>query len=191
MNKNIFFETIKCEDYEVFNLNFHEDRVAKTIAKNLNLQDYIYPPSNELLRCKVVYDESSILSVDFFPYKKREINTFKIIEVDELEYSKKYFDRTELEQLFDKRESCNEIIIIINGLVTDTSIANIAIFDGDNWVTPKKPLLAGTTRARLLKNAELIEKDITLEMLLNSKKLALMNAMIDFDIIENYSFTYK
>lgn len=191
MNKNIFFETIKCEDYEVFNLNFHEDRVAKTIAKNLNLQDYIYPPSNELLRCKVVYDESSILSVDFFPYKKREINTFKIIEVDELEYSKKYFDRTELEQLFDKRESCDEIIIIINGLVTDTSIANIAIFDGDNWITPKKPLLVGTTRARLLKNAELIEKDITLEMLLNSKKLALMNAMIDFDIIENYSFTYK
>ncbi len=191
MNKNIFFETIKCEDYEVFNLNFHEDRVAKTIAKNLNLQDYIYPPSNELLRCKVVYDESSILSVDFFPYKKREINTFKIIEVDELEYSKKYFDRTELEQLFDKRESCDEIIIIINGLVTDTSIANIAIFDGDNWITPKKPLLVGTTRTRLLKNAELIEKDITLEMLLNSKKLALMNAMIDFDIIENYSFTYK
>lgn len=191
MNKNIFFETIKCEDYEVFNLNFHEDRVAKTIAKNLNLQDYIYPHSNELLRCKVVYDESSILSVDFFPYKKREINTFKIIEVDELEYSKKYFDRTELEQLFDKRESCDEIIIIINGLVTDTSIANIAIFDGDNWITPKKPLLVGTTRARLLKNAELIEKDITFEMLLNSKKLALMNAMIDFDIIENYSFTYK
>ncbi len=191
MNKNIFFETIKCEDYEVFNLNFHEDRVAKTIAKNLNLQDYIYPPSNELLRCKVVYDESSILSVDFFPYKKREINTFKIIEVDELEYSKKYFDRTELEQLFDKRESCDEIIIIINGLVTDTSIANIAIFDGDNWITPKKPLLVGTTRTRLLKNAELIEKDITLEMLLNSKKLALMNATIDFDIIENYSFTYK
>lgn len=191
MNKNIFFETIKCEDYEVFNLTFHEDRVAKTIAKNLNLQDYIYPPSNELLRCKVVYDESSILSVDFFPYKKREINTFRIIEVAELEYSKKYFDRRELELLFNKRESCDEIIIIKNGLVTDTSIANIAIFDGDNWITPKKPLLAGTTRARLLKNAELIEKDITLEMLLNSKKLALMNAMIDFDEIQNYSFSYK
>ncbi|AXH11300.1 aminotransferase class IV family protein [Halarcobacter bivalviorum] len=191
MNKNIFFETIKCDDYEVFNLTFHEDRVAKTIAKNLNLQDYIYPPSNELSRCKVVYDESSILSVDFFPYKKREINTFRIIEVAELEYSKKYFDRTELELLFNKRESCDEIIIIKNGLVTDTSIANIAIFDGDNWITPKKPLLAGTTRARLLKNAELIEKDITLEMLLNSKKLALMNAMIDFDEIQNYSFSYK
>ncbi len=65
-----YFETIKCEDYEIFNLEYHEKRVAKAIAMNLNLQDYIYPISNELLRCKLIYDDSGILNVEYFPYKK-------------------------------------------------------------------------------------------------------------------------
>jgi 4-amino-4-deoxychorismate lyase len=33
----------------------------------------------------------------------------------------------------------------------------------------------------------LIEKDITVEMLKEATKIALMNAMIDFDIKEDYS----
>ncbi|NVJ53882.1 MAG: aminotransferase class IV [Campylobacteraceae bacterium] len=184
-----YFETIKCEDYEVFNLEYHEKRVAKTVSLNLNLQEYLYAPSKDLYRCKVVYDENSILSVDFFAYKKREIKSFKIIEDDRIEYSKKYLNRSSLDNLYEKREACDEIIIIKNGLVTDTSIANIAIFDGTNWLTPKQPLLEGTTRARLLKEGSLVEKDIDLQMLKSCEKLALMNAMIDFDIIKDYSFS--
>jgi 4-amino-4-deoxychorismate lyase len=79
-------------------------------------------------------------------------------------------------------------MIFKNGFLTDTSIANIAIFDGDNWLTPKKPLLEGTTRNRLLENKDIIESNIDLNMLKNAKKIALMNAMIDFDILEDYSF---
>lgn len=188
MKENIFFETIKCEDYEVFNLEYHEKRVAKTVALNLNLQEYIYASSKDLLRCKVIYDENTVLSVEFFPYKKREIKSFKIVFDDNIDYSKKYLDRCSIDSLYEKRGSCDEVIIIKNGLVRDTSIANIAIFDGDNWLTPKVPLLEGTTRARLLKQGELIEKDIDLNMLKSCKKLALMNAMIGFDEIEDYSF---
>ena len=29
----MYFETIKCEDFEVFNLDFHNKRVARTIEK--------------------------------------------------------------------------------------------------------------------------------------------------------------
>jgi 4-amino-4-deoxychorismate lyase len=181
-----YFETIKCDDFEVFNLAYHEKRIANTIGMNLNLQEYIYPPTNKLLRCKLIYDENSILSVEYFPYKKREINSFLIVYSD-IEYSKKYLDRKSIDRLFEKKEA-DEIIIIKNGLVTDTSIANIAIFDGTNWLTPKTPLLYGTTRARLLDANDLIEKDITVEMLKNAKKIALMNAMIGFDILEDYSF---
>lgn len=183
-----YFETIKCDDYEIFNLEYHEKRVAKTIAMNLNLQDYIYPISNELLRCKVIYDESGVLNVEYFPYKKREINSFKIIYDDEIEYSKKYLNRDSLDKLYEQKEDADEIIIIKDGLVTDTSIANIAIFDGSNWVTPKKPLLEGTTRNRLLEEKYIYEKDISVEMLKGAKKIALMNAMIDFDILEEFTF---
>ena len=37
MKEEIFFETIKCEDYEIFNLEYHQKRVAKTIGVNINL----------------------------------------------------------------------------------------------------------------------------------------------------------
>jgi len=182
-----YFETIKCEDEEVFNLDFHNKRVANTIGLNLNLQEYIYPMSEELLRCKVIYTKEGIEDVQYFKYKKREIKSFKLIFDDEIDYSKKYLDRTSLDNLFNQKEDADEIIIIKNNLLTDTSIANIAIFDGSNWITPKTPLLYGTTRARLLENKMIFEKDITVDMLQGAKKIALMNAMIDFDILEDYS----
>lgn len=183
-----YFETIKCEDFEVFNLKYHDKRVSKTIALNLNLQEYIYPMSDELFRCKVIYSSEGIEDVQYFSYMKRKISTFKLIFDDKIDYSKKYLDRTSLDNLFNQKEGADEIIIIKNGLVTDTTIANIAIFDGSNWITSKSPLLYGTTRARLLEEKRIFEKDITLSMLKEAKKIALMNAMIDFDILEDYSF---
>lgn len=188
MNKDVFFETIKCHDYEVFNLDFHNGRIANTIAMNINLQEYIYPMSHELLRCKVVYDQSGVLQVDYFPYKKRQIKSFKLVNSNSIDYSKKYLDRCELDELMKQKDNCDEIIIVKDGLISDTSIANIAIYLNNTWITPKKPLLMGTTRARLLKEGEIISKDISVEMLKKAEKIALMNAMIDFDILEDYSF---
>ncbi len=182
-----YFETIKCDDYEVFSLDYHEKRVAKSVALNLNLQDYVYPPSHELFRCKVIYSQDGIEDVQYFKYKKRDIKSFKIVVDDDIDYSKKSLNRECIDNLFEKKEQADEIIIVKNGVVTDTSIANIAIFDGTNWITSKSPLLEGTTRARLLENRIIFEKDITLDMLQNTKKIALMNAMIEFDVLEDYS----
>ena len=81
-----YFETIKCEDFEVFNLDYHQKRVANTIGLNINLQEYINPISEELLRCKLIYDENGVVDVLYFPYKKREIKSFKIIFDNEIEY---------------------------------------------------------------------------------------------------------
>lgn len=188
-----YFETIKCEDYEIYNLSYHQKRVSNTISMNLNLQDYIYPPTSQTIRCKLIYNQEGILDVHYFEYKKKEIKSFKIIYDNEIEYSKKYLNRNSLDKLFNQKKNkdgkiADEIIIVKNGFVTDTSIANIAIFNGQFWLTPKKPLLEGTTRARYLEKKEIFEEDITVEMLKKAKKIALMNAMIDFDIKEDYSF---
>ncbi|MEZ4694693.1 MAG: aminotransferase class IV, partial [Aliarcobacter sp.] len=144
--------------------------------------------SDELLRCKVIYDENEILDVQYFPYKKREIKSFKIIKYDEIDYSKKYLNRENLDNLFEKKEDCDEIIIVKNGIVTDTSIANIAVFYEGQWLTSKECLLKGTTRAKFLEEKKIVEKDISLDMLENASQIALMNAMIGFDILEDYSF---
>ncbi|KLD98971.1 aminotransferase class IV family protein [Aliarcobacter butzleri] len=181
-----YFETIKCEDFEVFNLDYHQKRVANTIGLNINLQEYINPISEELLRCKLIYDENGVVDVLYFPYKKREIKSFKIIFDNEIEYSKKYLNRVKLDELYEKRDDCDEVIIIKNEIVTDTTIANIAIFYKNSWITSKNCLLGGTTRARLLEEKKLLEKDITLDMLKNASKVALMNAMIGFDEIKDF-----
>ena len=82
---------------------------------------------------------------------------------------------------------CDEIIIVKNNLICDTSKANIAIFLNKEWLTPKIPLLKGTTMQRYINNGTLKQKDITVDMLKQSSKIALLNAMIDFDIINNFS----
>lgn len=184
-----YFETIKCDDYEIFNLDYHCNRIANTIALNINLSEYIYPPSNKLLKCKVIYDESGILDVQYDEYKKREIKSFKIIYDDNIDYSKKSLNRDNINNHFKQRENSDEIIIIKNNIVTDTSIANIAVLHEGTWITSKSYLLKGTTRSRYINSNELIEKDITLDMLKNAEKVALMNAMIDFDEISDYSLS--
>jgi len=181
-----YFETIRCEDFEVFYLEYHKKRVSDTIGLNLDLASYIYPPTNDLYRCKIIYDNSEILDVQYHLYKKRDIKSFKIVYDDNIVYNKKYLNRQNLDNLFDKKQECDEIIIIKNGLVTDTTIANIAIFYENRWITPKKPLLYGTTRARLLENEQIFQKDITLHMLKDAKQIALLNAMIGFDKLKEF-----
>ncbi|XPV69067.1 MAG: aminotransferase class IV family protein [Halarcobacter sp.] len=182
-----YFETIKCFDNEIFNLQYHNKRVANTIGLNLNLQEYIYPPSEKLYRCKLIYNEYEVLDVQYFEYKKREIKSFKLIFDDNIEYSKKYLNREDIDKAFGKKQNADEIIIVKNGLLTDTSIANIAIYDGTNWLTPTIPLLFGTTRERFIEEKKMIEKPITVQMLKSAKKIALLNAMIDFDILDEYT----
>ena len=141
-----------------------------------------------MLRCKVTYNDFEVINVEYFVYKKREINSFKLIFDNKISYSKKYLDRENLHNLFLQKEDSDGIIIVKNGIVTDTSIANIGIFYENLWITSTNCLLNGTTKARLIEEKKLIQKDITLEMLEKSTKIALMNAMIGFDEIGDYSF---
>lgn len=71
-----------------------------------------------------------------------------------------------------------------NGLLTDTSFTNVAVFDGERWLTPKHPLLLGTKRASLLERQVIKEADISVETLMNAQKVSLINAMIDLGEIE-------
>ncbi|MFZ9659762.1 MAG: aminotransferase class IV [Arcobacteraceae bacterium] len=183
---NIYFETIRCDDFEVFNLEYHKKRIAKTVGLNINLEEYIYPPSECLTKCKLQYDSNHIIQIDYSTYVKKQIRSFKVVFDDTIEYSKKYIDRHDIEKLYQKKDNCDEIIIVKNNLVTDTSIANIAILYKNRWITPKKPILHGTTRARYIDEELLVEEDIDIDMLLNANKIGLLNAMIDFDIIDNF-----
>jgi 4-amino-4-deoxychorismate lyase len=189
VSKN-YLETIKSLDGEIFNLLYHQRRYASVlkslgISEFKNLKEFLNPPASGLYRCRLSYDEQEI-NITYHKYKKRDVKSIKLVYDDEIDYSKKYSDRSELDNLFNKRENCDEILIVKNSLVTDTTIANVAFYNDGLWYTPKKPLLKGTTRARLLDAGKIMEKDIYVKDLKNYSKVALMNAMIDFDIITEY-----
>ena len=178
-----YFETIKCDDYEVFHLEYHKKRIARTIGLNIELQEYIYPPNEELLKCKVFYDKDGIVDISYSSYTPRDIKTFKLIVDDNIAYQYKSTNREVLNNLFVKKDDKDEIIIIKNGLITDTSIANIAILIDEVWYTPRLPLLHGTTKDRLIVEGKLKELDIDIDTFKKAKNIALMNAMIGFKII--------
>ena len=182
------FETIKIEDGKIFNLDWHNKRFNKTQKElfsntsSINLKEFISPPTSGLYRCKIIYTDNDIQSVEYFPYKAKKIKKLKVIE-SQLDYSYKYTNRSTFQELsLELAKDYAEIIIEKNGFLTDTSIANIAFSDGKTWFTPSTPLLKGTTRARLLNEGFLKLKNIKKENIKEYKYFALMNAMIGFRI---------
>ena len=185
-----FLETIKAVDGEIFNLKYHQERY-ESVLKSLdfdnfkNLKDYLKPPKNGIYRCRLVYS-LDVINVTYHKYKKREVKSLKLVHDDTIEYSKKSTLRDTIDKLFEKRVNCDDILIIKNSLVCDTSIANVAFYNLGKWYTPSKPLLKGTTRQRFLDNGKIIEKEIKIQDIKKYSKVALLNAMIDFDIIRQY-----
>jgi 4-amino-4-deoxychorismate lyase len=182
-----FLETIKALDGVCYHLEYHQKRLEGVLhslgsLKIHRLSSLLCPPKKGLFRCRILYDVEKI-EISYIPYIKREVKSLKVIDANEIEYANKYADRTALDKLFMKKEGCDDILIVQNGFVRDTSIANIAFFDGEQWFTPKEPLLLGTTRRRLLDESKIVESEIRVEDIKQFKKVALMNAMIDFDII--------
>jgi 4-amino-4-deoxychorismate lyase len=176
-----YLETIKALDGEIFNIDYHQKRYNGS----KNLKDFLHPPKDGLYKCSIVYDESDNIDVNYQQYTKREIHSLKLIDDDNISYDKKFANREDINNLFEKRDGCDDILIVKNSLITDTSIANIAFLKKGIWYTPKKPLLKGTTRARLLDEDFLKEVDIRVKDLKEFEKVALLNAMIGFDIISN------
>jgi 4-amino-4-deoxychorismate lyase len=98
-----------------------------------------------------------------------------------IEYSFKSENRQQLDAVFEKRNGCDDIIIIKNRFVTDSRAANILFFDGSDWVTPDTPLLEGVQREYLLSQKLIKMKRIKEGDIKSFQKIKLINAMIDFD----------
>ena len=185
----LLMETIKIEDGKVANLAYHQarfDRGRRDIfnsKERLKLSSFIKPPPKGLYRCRILYSHK-IESVEYIPYVPKEISILKIIP-STIEYSYKYANRDELNSLLQEQPDADEIIIEKEGYLTDTTISNIAFYNGKQWFTPEVPLLQGTMRAKLIDEGFLHTKKIKKEELDNYTHVALINAMIGFKILNN------
>lgn len=201
----LLFETIKIEKSRVINLRFHKWRIEFSLTdfgseikfdldKMIEAELAKFMSLNTLnlgiLKAKLIYNALGEFEFcEISPYTLRNFHSFKLINID-FSYGKKLIDRSSIDRVFAKRQNCDEILMIKDGLLTDTSIANIAIFDGSKWLTPKYPLLKGTTRQRLLECGLLEEASISVDMLKFERKFAVMNAVMGFREIDGVKFEY-
>ena len=192
-SSDLLLETIKCEDGEAHHLEYHQKRLDKSrrelfgLTDTLDLSSLIKAPDEKLYRCRVRYSHT-IESIEYIPYSPREIRRLKVVPAD-FTYAYKFADRNRLDSLLEENPEADDIIIEKEGLITDTTIANIALFDGRDWVTPRKPLLEGTMRAYLLEQGFLRPKDIPSTSLGKYEKVALMNAMLGFKLLSHITIS--
>jgi 4-amino-4-deoxychorismate lyase len=179
-----FIETVliteKIENIDLHNKRFNKTRYDFFKAKPADLKDFIKIKKNK--RVRITYGEK-IENIEYFELQKRDFKKFKIVCSD-IDYSYKYADRDRLNSL--KSPQTDEIIIIKNNLATDTTISNLAFFDGQKWLTPKTPLLKGTKRQELLEKKEIFPADITADDLGNFEKIAMINAVLGFFVINDF-----
>ena len=185
---SLLFETIRICNGEPFNLVLHEQRLNLSRRKlfgstgGISLARHIRIPDgcrSGAYRCRVIYEES-IISTEFMPYLPASVRTIKIVTADDIDYSLKYLDRTCLTGLID-RNAADDVLIVKNGRVTDTSYSNIVFTDGRQWLTPDTPLLRGTMREKLLLEGTIKEERITADDLNRFTHFRLINAMLEFN----------
>lgn len=181
-----FIETIRVEEGKIYNIDYHTKRFNRTRAffwkesLPLNLSNYISPQIQPgIQKCRIVY-RKEIEEITYAPYQMRKIDSLHPISSDTIDYTYKSTNREELNRLFAQRGLADDILIIKNGYITDTSIANVALYDGNTWFTPTTPLLRGTKRAELLDKQLIVEKDIPFAQLAEYSQIMLFNAMIDW-----------
>lgn len=192
---SLFFETLRIQSKKAANLHYHNLRLNRTIAAHfgtdpkIDLADYIATPEDDrLYRCRITYD-NRIREISLAPYTPRRYKRIRLLEAD-IDYPYKSADRDAIDTLFGMRNGCDDILIVRDGMLTDTSIANIALYDTTAWYTPKHPLLPGTMRAALLDTGMLREKVLTPDDLRKAAGFALLNAMTGFYQLKDITFRF-
>lgn len=185
-----FIETIRIEQGEAYRLSYHTDRINRTrkevfgISTPLSLAGYLSPAAyRERTKCRIEYAEE-ILKIEYLPYQLRPVHTLAWTVDEEINYTYKSSDRSSLTRLMARREAADDILIIRNGRITDTSICNVALWNGAEWITPEHPLLCGTHRAYLLQTGQILPGNIGRSDLRHYSRIRLFNAMIGFGEID-------
>lgn len=186
-------ESIKVLDNRIYNLSYHQQRVKESCYRLYgsnhdpinynNIKKAISKIEKGLHKLRIVYNENEY-EFSIKPYHLKPISTLKKVSISKLDYSLKFEERTQLNLLYQNRGKCDDILIIREGVVTDTYYANVAFLKNGNWFTPETPLLRGTQRQKLLDEEKLFTKSITAKEISSYSLCRLFNAMINFGEIE-------
>ena len=185
-----FIESILYQDGSYHNLGLHQLRLNKTFEQFLpDLPPHdlinILPKLNLEGKYKVrlVYDadeEDAHFDLEYAAYHPKKIESMQVMESDAFDYAFKYEDRTHINRLL-QQSTADDIIISINGAITDGSYFNLVFWNGEEWLTPSTPLLQGVRRQQLLDAGIIREAPINVEQLKDFEKVSIINAMLGLE----------
>lgn len=181
-------ETIAIQNGEIQNLYYHQQRYQQAMryltqsSHDFDLPYIEIPPEflTGLIRCRLNYNQENYY-YEFFPYQAREIKSYQCVVDDKIDYRYKYANRQALESLLAQKGESDDIIIIQQGKVTDSSIGNLLFLKQGQWFSPQTPLLAGTQRAKLLAEHQIQLIDIEYHQITQFERMMMVNALNPFD----------
>lgn len=185
-----FFESICIRDGMIRDPQAHLRRIGRTVVHFYgNFDACLFWPRFELTpfppegkyKWRLVYDRRGIFHAEIKPYTMRNIRMLRMVNGDDLDYSFKFLDRTRIDDLFALKGRADDILIVKNGYITDSSYANVILWDGLAWWTPDRPLLAGTQREKLLNEGLIRERPIPAADIRAYKKIKMINALISLE----------
>jgi 4-amino-4-deoxychorismate lyase len=182
-------ETIQIKNGIPQRMDYHNERMNRSrnelfcLLEEVYLEDFIQIPeafSRGLVKCRVVYGEQ-VEQVAFEIYEAKNHDSFFLVNSN-INYAHKYLERSAFNPLKSALPTSSEIIVVQNGLITDTSYSNLIFkdFNGD-WWTPESYLLAGTQRDYLLDEGVISETEIKPSDLSKYSHFMMINALLDFD----------
>lgn len=184
-----FIESIKVEDQKAYLIDLHQKRVNETFDHFGNGETSIdvekifrnlQHDEDGLYKLRISYDLERNFRTQMIPYAISEIDDFQLVENNDLDYSFKYEDRTAFEKMKAKART-EEIIVVQDGHITDTSFSNLLFLKGKEWFTPTTFLLNGVQRQHLLKTNRIQEAEITLQNIREYSHFQIINSLNDFD----------
>lgn len=184
----MFLETIHIQQGEVLNIAYHRKRMTETAAfagfTAPEIPDLTAlcpaPLRDKNVKCRIIYRDK-IESIDFEIYVPRQLSSLKLVTCNDIDYDYKYVDRQYLNELSAQKGNCDEILIVKNGYITDTSFSNVVFEKDGAFLTPDTYLLNGTKRQCLLENGIIAETKIRVEDISSYERVYLINAMLDIN----------
>ncbi len=183
------FESIRIEKGKAQLVEYHQERMERSLHAlgqqlEFSLKDGIQKQAfdtKKTYKLRLNYNKKDYC-IDIAEYKPRKIERLQIVEDNNIDYSLKYSNRKAIDKLMMKKGSADDIIIVKNKEITDTSYSNLIFFDGNKSYTPKNPLLKGVMRTYLLEKGIIQEKKIYPQDISAFDSFMLINAMLGFDI---------
>lgn len=182
---SLLIESIKLWNGRLCHLPYHEARANASRKELLGVnvpvnwaENIVIPEScrSGIYKCRVVFGQS-IEEVTFTPYRIRKIQSLRLVFASGLLYQHKYLERKELDDLWARRDGCDEILIVNDDLLSDAYYYNLVFQKGNRFYTPDEPILKGVRRETLLRRNKIIPEKIRTGDIMTMDKVHLINAL--------------